>query len=135
MRPVRVAIGAGELLDRITILEIKSDHARSADQLKRIGREIERLKRAQVRAGLALPTIDRDVAALRSINRKLWQIEDQLRVCERAKHFGPRFVSLARTVYKHNDRRAEIKRRIDERHGSHVRDEKIYSVTAPVGGR
>jgi len=126
VRSVRVEIGIAELVDRITILEIKSDHAPSVAQQSRIRRDIERLSRARARAGLASAALDRDVAALRAINRKLWRVEDEIRACERRRDFGAEFVRLARAIYKHNDRRASIKRRIDERHGSAIRDEKIY---------
>lgn len=129
MKSVEVRIGVGELADRLTILEIKERHARSAEQQARLRRELDRLVRARSRAGLGSPILDRELAALRTINRSLWEIEDEIRVCESRGDFGPRFVELARAVYTQNDRRAALKRLIDRRHGSSVSDEKIYATT------
>jgi hypothetical protein len=66
-------------------------------------------------------------AELKATNEALWQVEDDLRACERRQDFGPRFVELARSVYRHNDRRAELKRRINELLGSRLMEEKSYS--------
>ncbi len=66
-------------------------------------------------------------AELRSVNQALWDIEDEIRCCERDGEFGPKFVELARSVYKNNDRRTAIKRQINERLGSHIVEEKSYA--------
>ena len=130
MKPIHVQIGVGELADRLTILEIKGQNARSPAQRARLQRELGRLTRTRARVGLASPALDRDIARLRRINAGLWRIEDEIRACERRNDFGARFIALARAVYKQNDRRALVKRRLDERHGSTVRDEKVYSIAA-----
>ena len=67
------------------------------------------------------------VAELKSINESLWRIEDDIRSCEREGDFGPRFIELARSVYETNDRRAAVKRRINERLGSEIIEEKSYA--------
>ena len=74
------------------------------------------------------------VAELKSINESLWRVEDEIRACERDGDFGPRFIELARSVYQTNDRRAAVKRRINERLGSEIVEEKSYR-TVGCGGR
>ena len=64
---------------------------------------------------------------LKAVNERLWDVEDALRDCEQAKDFGPRFIELARSVYRHNDQRAALKRQIDERLGSNLIEEKSYT--------
>lgn len=127
MRNIHVQIGVGELADRLTILAIKERNAPTEEQRMRIRRELHRLSRVRDRVGLASPALDREIARLRRINSALWRIEDELRACERRRDFGVRFIQLARAVYKHNDRRALVKRKLDARHGSTVREEKMYA--------
>ncbi len=134
MKSIPVRIGVGELADRLTILEIKERHARSIEQRSSIRRELDRLSRARSRAGLGSPALDRELCELRSVNSALWDIEDELRACERHGEFGPRFVELARAVYTQNDRRAAVKRAIDQEHRSSLREEKIYTVAAERSG-
>ena len=81
-----------------------------------------------IREGVADLTVE-----LKAINEALWEIEDAIRECERAGDFGPRFVELARSVYHNNDRRAEIKRRINERLGSKIMEAKSYAETGVAG--
>jgi hypothetical protein len=135
MKAIHVQIGVGELADRLTILEIKHKNARSPAQRERLRREIGRLTRTRERVGLASPALDLEIARLRRINAGLWRIEDEIRACERRREFGARFIALARSVYKQNDRRASVKRRLDESHGSMVRDEKMYQAPRPSGRR
>lgn len=126
---VRVAleISAGELIDRITILELKrarlaSDELR-ADVQRQLSAALEERERTLPQsAELQLLTEE-----LGAVNRELWQTEDELRECERRARFGPRFVKLARNVYKANDRRTALKRLIDELVGSDVREHKLYA--------
>lgn len=124
--PILVPVSWGELLDKITILEIKSE--RIADQAKRanVGRELEALNRVVEEAG-SLPEAARPVIDdLRAVNAALWDIEDEIRDCERGKDFGPRFVELARAVYHTNDRRAAFKRQLNDLLGSELVEEKSY---------
>ncbi len=127
MTAVKVEISPGELIDRITILEIKA--ARIADEAKRanIGVELSELTAARqaavpVSAGLTALT-----GELKGVNQALWDIEDDIRALEVAKDFGPAFVKLARSVYRTNDRRSALKRQINELLGSRLIDEKSYT--------
>ncbi len=127
MTAVKVEISPGELIDRITILEIKA--ARIGDEAKRanIGVELSELTAARQ---AAVPLSDRLTALtgeLKEVNEALWDIEDEIRALEAAVEFGPAFVELARSVYKTNDRRSALKRKINELLGSRLIDEKSYT--------
>jgi hypothetical protein len=126
-RTITVEIAPGELIDKITILEIKLARIADAGKLANVRAELETL--ACARDAQIAPTaeIAADTAALKRANETLWDVEDRIRECERAKDFGPRFVELARTVYRTNDERARIKRRINERLGSRLIEEKSYA--------
>jgi tetratricopeptide (TPR) repeat protein len=125
--PLRVEISAGELIDKITILQIKSERIRDPTKLGNIRAELATLEAAN-HCGVcpsAELTALRD--ELRSINEALWTVEDELRKCEQNQDFGLRFVELARSVYRHNDRRAALKRQINELLGSRLIEEKSYA--------
>jgi len=125
-KPVMIEIAPGELIDKITILRIKDE--RIADPARRANVRVELETLAEVRAA-ALPEdpeLDRLEADLKAVNEALWEIEDDIRDCERAADFGPRFVELARAVYKTNDRRADLKRAINLHLGSRLIEEKSY---------
>ena len=123
---ILVPISPGELLDKITILEIKL--ARMTDEAKLANVRVELAALADVESTLpadaALPTLRQ---SLREINEALWQIEDDIRDCERAADFGPRFIELARAVYHTNDRRAAVKREVNVALGSRLVEEKSYA--------
>ncbi len=125
-KTIRVEIAPGELIDRITILEIKAE--RIADSAKRGNVRVELQTLTDVRAAAIPPDgeIDRLAATLKSVNEALWKIEDDIRECDRDGDFGPRFVELARAVYRTNDRRAELKRAINLHLGSRLVEEKSY---------
>ena len=124
--PLLVPISVGELLDKISILEIKaeafSDPAKQANVL----RELAALEVARRREVAALPELATLYAELKSANRALWQIEDEIRQRERASQFDAGFIELARRVYRTNDQRAVLKRRINELTGSDIIEEKSY---------
>ena len=124
---IRVDIAPGELIDKITILEIKV--ARFTDPVKRenVATELALLRKARNRALPPTQQLDQLTAELRAVNERLWRIEDAIRDCERARDFGPGFIELARSVYRTNDRRAALKRRINEHLGSAIIEEKSYS--------
>jgi len=124
---IRVEIAPGELIDKITILEIKL--ARMDDAAKLANVRIERDTLAAARDANLPPSdrLDGLTAELRAVNERLWEIEDDIRQCERAGDFGPRFVELARSVYITNDRRAALKRAINEALGSRLVEEKSYA--------
>jgi hypothetical protein len=122
---VFVPISPGELFDKISILEIKS--VRIADRVKHenVRRELALL--SETRQSLShSPELAALTAELKSVNERLWDIEDAIRNCERRQEFGPAFVDLARSVYRQNDRRAELKRKINELLGSRLTEEKAY---------
>ena len=127
MSSISIEIGPGELIDKITILEIKAERLTDSAKLGHIRVELEALRAARERGVPPSPELAALTAELRAINEALWQIEDDLRLCERRQDFGPRFVELARSVYATNDRRAERKRRINELLGSELVEEKGYA--------
>ncbi len=125
-RPIRIEIAPGELIDKITILEIKAE--RIVDAAKRANVLVELRTLTDARAA-AIPLdgeIDRLAAELKTVNEALWEIEDNIRECDRDGDFGPRFVELARTVYRTNDRRAELKREVNLRLGARLVEEKSH---------
>lgn len=130
MKGILLEIGAGELLDRLAILELKARHAKTSAQRAQIDEELRRARGAGETAGLALPLFDPIaplVAELHQINERLWEVEDRLRLCEERGDFGTTFVELSRSVYRHNDRRATIKRQIDQRLSPAFVQDKIYA--------
>ena len=126
-KPLTVEIAAGELIDKISILEIKAERLTDAAKVKNVGRELETLRTARQQAFQPTPDLDDLCAALKTVNERLWQIEDDIRACETAKDFGPSFVDLARAVYVNNDERAALKRRINDLLGSRIVEEKSYT--------
>jgi hypothetical protein len=132
---VTVPISVGELLDKITILEIKAERIADPAKLANIRVELEALDRLRrdlplERPGIRRAEIEALVAELGQVNRRLWEVEDLLRDCERAQDFGPEFVRLARAVYKENDLRARLKRRLNAETGSALVEEKSYSAVS-----
>ena len=123
---ILVEVAPGELIDKITILEIKAE--RIADPAKRanVAVELETLNGTRDAAIAGDGEIARLTAALKGVNEELWVIEDDIRDCEAAGDFGPRFVELARAVYRTNDRRAALKREINLHLGSRLIEEKSY---------
>lgn len=123
---IRVAISPGELLDKITILEIKIERIADALKLAHVTRELAELRAAREAWVPALDALQVLTTELRALNQTLWDVEDAIRAEEAAERFGPRFIALARAVYRTNDRRAEIKRRINELLGSTISEQKSY---------
>ncbi|HMC90058.1 MAG TPA: DUF6165 family protein [Gemmataceae bacterium] len=134
-RPITVAIAPGELVDKITILEIKSARVKDEAKLANIRNELAALVAARDRALQASKELADVIAELKAVNEQLWQVEDDLRSCERAKAFGAVFIDLARQVYRLNDRRAALKRRINETLHSEFIEEKEYSAAVKPRGR
>ena len=123
---VKIPVSWGELFDKLTILEIKQARIDAPQKLENINKELEALR--QVCRGAQLPGAPLQVLIdeLRRINESIWDIEDDIRACERDKDFSETFIALARAVYKTNDRRAEIKLRINRLLGSDLIEEKSY---------
>ena len=124
---LHVEVSPGELIDKITILEIKAQRIADPDKLANVHRELRSLKATREKALDTSPELDEFTAELRRINERLWQIEDDIRDCERNGDFGERFIDLARAVYRTNDRRAAAKRGINELLGSELVEEKDYA--------
>lgn len=122
-----IEVGAGELIDKITILKIKADRMTDPAKLKNVNHELDVLSRAREENLKPSAELDQQEEALRQVNEALWVIEDDIRACEAARDFGPKFIELARSVYIQNDKRAAIKKSINELCGSSIVEEKSYT--------
>jgi DNA repair exonuclease SbcCD ATPase subunit len=126
-RTLSVPVAPGELLDKISILEIKIERIDDPDKRHNVEREHDLLIGLWHASARETAEITRLRTELKTINEQLWEIEDEIRDCERRREFGDRFVELARAVYRTNDRRAAIKRQINEQLGSAIIEEKSYA--------
>jgi hypothetical protein len=134
MRDILVPLSPGELLDKITILRIKAARITEPEKRRNVQVELDLLTATWRESGCAAqPDADaaraltEDEQALQAVNERLWDIEDRIREKEAAQRFDGEFVELARAVYRSNDERAAIKRRINLRLGSRIVEEKSYS--------
>ena len=132
---LRIEVSVGELIDKLTILEIKRARIADAAKLANVTRKWDSLDAARRAAGLDRADLAALTARLKSVNETLWDIEDDIRDCERRGDFGPDFIRLARAVYRTNDERAALKRRIDLMLGSRLMEEKNYSPYRPDAGQ
>lgn len=124
---IHIPVAPGELVDKITILEIKSERMTDAQKLLNVRAELEILKAEQVRH-IPDDAMVRDLAArLKEVNARIWDLEDAIRDCERNKDFGHEFLATARKIYKTNDERAAIKKEINVFLGSTIVEEKSYA--------
>jgi hypothetical protein len=122
---VMVPISVGELIDKIVILEIKSERIKNANQLANIANELGALR--AVRLGdVDRARLDALSAELKRVNAKLWDVEDSIRECDARGDFGDDFIELARAVYRFNDERARLKKAINVESGSRLVEEKSY---------
>ena len=126
MNEIQVPISPGELLDKITILQIKSERIDDPAKLANVNTELEMLTRVWETSVEADDRIAALTARLKSINEALWEIEDDIRDEERNKRFGERFIELARAVYVTNDERAEAKKQVNLHLNSNIVEEKSY---------
>ena len=122
-----IEISAGELIDKLTILEIKMSRIAEQEKIMNVQTEYESLKNIWSTQIQSSDQIEFLTSKLKLINEKLWQIEDDIRQCERERNFGQKFIKLARNVYKYNDERASLKRQINKSLGSRLVEEKSYS--------
>jgi hypothetical protein len=122
---VHIPVSAGELVDKITILRIKGERIEAARKTN-VARELRLLEKIMLEALPASPELEALTARLGEINARLWDIEEGKRACEQRGDFGAGFVALARAVYIENDRRAALKRRINELTGSEIIEEKSH---------
>ena len=119
-------ISPGELLDKISILEIKLVKIKDQKSLEKINKEYESLIEAKKLFIPQSKKLDDLINKIKEVNLSLWNIEDKIRICEKNKDFGKKFVDLARKVYFNNDKRAKIKSKINEVLGSNIREIKQY---------
>ena len=125
-KKILTEISAGELLDKISILEIKLDKIKDKESLVEINKEYESLNKTKNSNLNLTEDLKKLINKLKEINMKLWRIEDEKRTCEKNKDFGKNFIELARQVYFNNDRRAKIKSEINKILGSNIKEVKQY---------
>jgi hypothetical protein len=124
---IKVPISPGELIDKLTILEIKAANISDAAKLANVNIELELLQETWRSSAFANANIDAEWQQLREINKKLWDIEDDIRDKERERKFDQEFIELARAVYVTNDERAAVKKTINTKLGSKIVEEKSYA--------
>jgi hypothetical protein len=126
MSEISVPVSFGELLDKIAILEIKSERIRDEAKLVNIRRELDALRATWAAHPASRVDIGALLVALKAVNERLWVIEDDIRLKEKAQAFDPEFIRLARAVYFENDERAKVKKDINLALGSTYVEEKSY---------
>ena len=126
MQDILVPVSPGELLDKITILRIKSQRMEDVAKVANVRLELELLERKWQESGAAVAEVAVDERALQNVNERLWDIEDRIRDKESVQTFDRDFIELARAVYIANDERAAIKKRINQKLGSRIVEEKSY---------
>ena len=128
-KKILTEISAGELLDKISILEIKLVKINDKESLLEINKEYNSLKETQnsnIKLTKNLENLENLIKELKEVNLKLWDIEDNKRICEKNKDFGKVFIDLSRNVYLNNDKRAKIKSEINKLLGSNIKEVKQY---------
>ena len=126
MNHILIPISPGELLDKITILEIKSERIESVEKKSNVNTELGMLDKVWTDATSEDASLKSMRKELKSINESLWVIEDDIREEERNRQFGERFIELARSVYVTNDQRANVKKRVNLHLNSEIVEEKSY---------
>ena len=124
MKKILAEISVGELLDKLTILEIKLEKISDKESLKIIEKEYQILNKMD---GVDKNQYKALFNELKSTNRKLWDIENEKRLCEKNSDFGEKFIQVSRDVHFMNDKRAEIKSKINQLSGSNIREVKQYT--------
>lgn len=120
-------ISAGELFDKLSILEIKLDKINDNNKKKEIKKEFDILKKIQTSTIKSDDELENLFNSLKKINNNLWEIEDKIRICEKNNDFGEVFIKLARDVYFNNDKRAKIKFQINKKLKSNITEIKQYT--------
>ena len=127
MNKIIVEVSIGELLDKVSILEIKQEKIKDTEKLKFINDEYSVLKDKLEKNVKSNEKLDKLYQSLKKINSKLWLIEDEKRLCEKEKDFGEKFIKLSRDVHFLNDDRAKIKLEINNHTGSKIKEIKEYT--------
>tara|TARA_Y100000590_G_scaffold382613_1_gene452696 strand:+ start:573 stop:974 length:402 start_codon:yes stop_codon:yes gene_type:complete len=120
-------ISAGELLDKISILEIKIDKIKDSSNIAEITKEYKILKKVKDSQIESTEKLEKLYIEIKKINLNLWNIEDEIRICEKRKDFSQKFIDLARSVYFNNDKRSKIKAEINKILGSNIKEIKHYA--------
>ena len=126
LKSILVEVAPGEMIDKITILAIKSERMAGTEKLANVRHELDILSSMRDKEIPSSPELEDLTAKLKAVNEALWKIEDDIRDCEAAKDFSQTFVDLARAVYITNDQRADLKRAINVLLGSNIIEEKSY---------
>ena len=124
---IKIELSVGELLDKVTILQIKAERISDKEKLENINKELQVLTALWEASPYSKNDLDKNIDALKEVNNALWDIEDKIRDKEKAQSFDQEFIELARSVYFTNDKRAEIKKTINTKTGSELIEEKSYS--------
>ncbi len=127
MDNINVPISPGELLDKITILEIKAEKIRDSEKLRNVETELDLLSSTWEQSSMYNSTVIKLRQSLKETNLVLWDIEDRIRIKEAEKEFDQEFVELARSVYQQNDKRAATKKEINKLLDSNIMEEKSYA--------
>ena len=125
-KKILTEISAGELLDKISILEIKLDNIKDKEKLVEINKEHKSLEITRKSNIEITESLQKLINQLKEINLKLWNIEEEKRICEKNADFGKNFIQLSRNVYLNNDKRAKIKSDINKLLGSNIKEIKSY---------
>ena len=126
LKKILAEISAGELLDKITILEIKLNNIKDKEKLVEINKEYKSLEETKKSNIDITEKLQKLISELKDINLKLWNIEEEKRICEKNADFGKNFIQLSRNVYLNNDKRAKIKSDINKLLGSNIKEVKSY---------
>ena len=126
MSLVSTPISVGELLDKVTILEIKQEKINDSEKLKNVQHELSLLESICEQENILSHEVEKQKQALKKVNLRLWAIEDDIRIKEKNREFDDAFIQLARSVYFENDDRAAIKKQINLMTGSQLIEEKSY---------
>ena len=126
-KKILTEISAGELLDKISILEIKLEKVKDKSNQDEIKKEYKILKKIQNSSIKLQDDINDLFKSIKKVNLNLWKVEDNLRICEKNKDFGKKFIELAREVYFNNDKRSKIKSEINKILGSNIKEIKQYA--------
>lgn len=126
MTDILVPVSPGEVMDKLTILQIKSERIQNEDKLKNVRYELNLLTQSLEKNVTLTERLKGLFSELKTVNEALWDIEDDIRICEKNKDFSQTFIDLARAVYVTNDKRAELKKHINLELNSSVIEEKSY---------
>jgi len=124
---VAVPVSPGKLIDKLSILEIKTERMNDPEKVSRVRKELALLQKTLDESMIPEQAILPLRAELKEVNEKLWEVEDEIRRCDKAMDFGDRFVELARSVYRYNDSRSGLKAKINELLNSPIAEQKDYS--------